>query len=96
MATLEQPLSSVDRSVLQTASESTLEEAEGVHVTAEEFDEPLAAPGSMWRFTALRRVWLRQVNEHTLAGGLPGMPPTVRCGARLIWFVVLHKTRPAT
>ena len=53
---------------LQTASEGTLEEAEGVYVSMMSPDDPLTAPVSMARFTALRRLWLRQATATTLRG----------------------------
>ena len=68
---------------MQAASESTLEEAEGVFISADgpRTSEAQLEPGSMTRFfTTLRSLWLRQVNLLTLLV-TPGMPPTLRCGA---------------
>jgi len=64
----------------QPASAGTLEEAEGVYVTADEANMPLTAPVSMGRFSALRTLWTRQVNSLTLQGITPGMPPSLKCG----------------
>ncbi len=63
---------------LQTSSETTLEEAEGVYVTAEGTDVPLTTPVSMARFTALRSLCLWQANSVTLQSVTPGLPPSLR------------------
>ncbi len=65
---------------LQTASESTLEEAEGVYIHMREHTWPAEVLGSMARFTKLRSLWLRQANRNTLSGGTPGMPASLRHG----------------
>ncbi len=69
---------------MQTASEHTLESAEGVYVTQKEPWKILVEPGSMARFVALRSLWLRQVNLFTLTRG-PGLPPSLRRGTGLTW-----------
>ncbi len=63
---------------LQTASEGTLEEAEGVYVSSDGPEE-MMRPASLERFTALRSLWLRQVNIETLDSGRLCMPPSLRC-----------------
>jgi len=45
---------------LQIASESTLEEAEGVYIHTRESYWQAEVLGSMTRFTTLRSLWLRQ------------------------------------
>jgi len=64
---------------LQTASESTLEDAEGVYVSLDDGPHvPLGEPVNMARFTALRRVWLRHANNYTMEMIKPGLPPSLR------------------
>ncbi len=72
---------------LQTASESTLEEAEGVYVHMREPDWSSEVLGSMARFTQLRSLWLRQANRLTLSEGFPGVPANLRHGA--CWCLTL-------
>ncbi len=65
---------------MQAASESTLEEAEGIHVSAEAcLYEPLPALISMARFTALRSLVLRQACGFALSTGTPQLPPSLGC-----------------
>ncbi len=66
---------------LQVASETTLEEAEGVYVTKTGHRRRLQKPVSMARFVTLRSLWLRQANDYTLERVTPGMPVGLRCEA---------------
>ena len=64
---------------LQTASESTLQEAEGVYISLDGGPQvPLGEPVNMARFMALRRVWLRHANNQTMEMIEPGLPPSLR------------------
>ena len=64
---------------LQVASETTLEEADGVYVTKTGPRKPLKQSVSMARFVTLRSLWLRQCNSYTLDRVTPGMPAGLRC-----------------
>jgi len=68
---------------VQVASESTLEEADGVYVSTDgpRGSAALLEPGSMERFAALRSLWLRQVNMLTLLV-TPGMSLSLRRGTQ--------------
>jgi len=66
---------------LQTASEGTLEEAEGVYLSTQGPSEPPTAECSMARFTMLRRLWLRQFSCNMFEGVELDLPPSLRCSA---------------
>ncbi len=66
---------------LQSASVSTLEDAEGVYVSMLGPDDPLTAPVSMARFSALRSLWLRQATMTTLRGVQLSRSTTLRHAA---------------
>ncbi len=66
----------------QTASEGTLEDAEGVYTSTFAADDPLPHPVSMARFTALRSLWLRQAAITPLQSVQLGMSTSLR---RAVW-----------
>ena len=81
---------------LQVASETTLEEAEGVYMTKTGPRKPLKKRVGMARFVTLRSLWLRQCNNFTLVFVGPDMPTGLKCEAMpsLSLYYCAHDRQP--